>query len=221
MSRNSAPCSLIRALPRSSTSQLTSAVIFLTGLSPLKTLHSSTTCPYQRTFCLTTSRSFSRWACRDLWGRSALWPPGTSGVSTLRSSSLRWRPCAARYWVTARRKNWLRSTTILCSSSSTVMPHSRPGVSLSAALLHGSTTTSVQPKGNCDVLRELRIAPDSLFTGRFLWSSATPWRRFTEPPNVTICATRYVTARPLGSCTASPSRQTWLSVRQDTSLLVH
>ena len=80
----------------------------------------------------------------------------------------------------------------------------KPGVSLSAALLHGSTTTSVQPKGNCDVLRELRIAPNWLFTGIFLWSSATPWRRFTEPPDVTICATRYVTARPLDSCTASP-----------------
>ena len=26
----------------------------------------------------------------------------------------------------------------------------------------------VQPKGNCNVLRELRIAPNSLFTGRFL-----------------------------------------------------
>ena len=65
-------CTLSIALPILSTSELTSAVIFLTGLLPLKTLHSSATCLYHRTFCQTTSRSFSRTACQDLSGRSVL-----------------------------------------------------------------------------------------------------------------------------------------------------
>ena len=198
MSRNSAPCSLSRALPRSSMSQLTSTVIFLTGLSPLKTVHSSTTCPYQRTFLSDHRSLFS-----SLSLSSTLWPPRTSSISTLRSSSLRWRPCATWYWMTPRRKNWLRSKMSQCSSSLTTMPHSIPGVSPRAALLRGSTTTSMQPKGNCDMLRELRITPNWLFTGTFLWSSTTPWRRFMEPPNMTDCASRYITARPLDSCIAS------------------
>ena len=80
--------------------------------------------------------------------------------------------------------------TIWCSSSTTSMPHWRPGLSQSTTLLLGSTTTSVQSDRNCDMLRELHTAPNSLSTGRFLWSSAAPWGPFTEPWKET--ATGYI-----------------------------